>query len=73
MGNLGQQDWATWPERRLSRPEEPGGSGRGTVGLGKKLRVASGCSQEHGYPGVKIGLLGVRKPEIPANSVMDGP
>ena len=68
MGNLGQQEWTTWPERGLSRPEEPGRSGRGTVGSGKKLRVVSGCSQEHGYPGVKTGLF-----EIPANSVMDGP
>jgi len=71
VGNLGQQDWATWPERGLSRPEEPGGSGRGTVGLGKKLRVASGCSQEHGYPGVKIGLLGVRENKCDGKRIIE--
>ena len=34
--------------------------------------MVTGYGWEHGHPRVKKGLLGVRKPEIPTNSVMDG-
>ena len=34
--------------------------------------MVTGCGREHGHPGVKTGLLGVRKPEISADAVMDG-
>ena len=34
--------------------------------------MVTGYGREHGHPGVKTGLLGVRKHEISADAVMDG-